>query len=69
MLKRKVIQYTMDMEPVARFNSIKEAQDAYKLTHISGVCRGKRKSEGGYIWRYEEDEWVTDVRSVHKYDY
>ena len=36
------------------FNSIKEASDKYglKATHITRVCRGKRKKTGGYHWKY-----------------
>ncbi len=37
------------------FNSLKEAADKYNLksTHISRVCRGKRKSCGGYKFIYD----------------
>ena len=36
------------------FNSIKEAADKYKLkdTHITRVCKGRRKTTGGYHWEY-----------------
>lgn len=36
------------------FNSIKEAAEKYSLkeTHISRVCRGKRKTTGGFRWGY-----------------
>jgi len=36
------------------FNSIKEACEKYNLkdTHISRVCRGGRKTTGGYRWEY-----------------
>ena len=36
------------------FNSIKEAAEKYSLkeTHISRVCRGKRKTTGGFRWEY-----------------
>ena len=36
------------------FNSIKEAADTYDLkpTHITRVCRGRRKTTGGFRWEY-----------------
>lgn len=36
------------------FNSIKEAAEKYNIipTHITRVCRGKRKKTGGYHWEY-----------------
>lgn len=36
------------------FNSIKEASKKYNIleTHITRVCKGKRKTCGGYHWKY-----------------
>lgn len=36
------------------FNSVKEAAEKYGLkdTHISRVCKGKRKTTGGFKWEY-----------------
>lgn len=36
------------------FNSITEAQEKYKTTHISGVLHGNRKTAAGHTW-----EWIT----------
>lgn len=38
------------------FNSVKEAAAVYGLkeTHITRVCKGKRKTTGGFHWCYEE---------------
>ena len=38
------------------FSSVKEAATAYDLkdTHITRVCKGKRKTTGGFHWCYEE---------------
>jgi len=54
MQKKRIIQYTKDGEELRRFDSICDAQAAYHITHISSVCRGRRKSDGGFIWRYED---------------
>lgn len=55
MYKRKVVQYTMEGKPVKLYSSIREAEKKYGISHISMVCKGKRHSDGGYIWRYLED--------------
>lgn len=34
------------------YNSVTEAQKITKISHISLACLGKRKSAGGYHWRY-----------------
>lgn len=41
---------------IRKFESIKQAsQDMnIKRSHISRVCRGERKTAGGYIWRYAD---------------
>lgn len=40
------------------FNSIKEAGEVHgvKATHITRVCRGRRKSTGGFEWKYVSEE-------------
>ena len=49
--KRKVICITTN----ERFNSIREASEKFDIesTHISRVCRGKRKSCGGLQFKYD----------------
>lgn len=48
--QRKVL----NIETGEVFNSIKEAASKYNLkeTHISRVCRGGRKTTGGFHWEY-----------------
>lgn len=50
--KQKVKVMNVDTGEI--FNSIKEASIKYNIipTHITRVCRGKRKSTGGYRWKY-----------------
>jgi hypothetical protein len=51
-LYKPVCQYNLNGVFIKSFNSLSEAQKAIGTTHISDVCRGKRKTAGGYIWRY-----------------
>lgn len=53
---RTVLQYTKDGEFVKEWSSITKAQNAYSIAKgkITGVCKGQRKTAGGYIWRYKE---------------
>ena len=52
-ITRSVIQYDLSGNRLDRYDSIKEAQELYNCTHISSVCRGRRKQEKGYFWEYE----------------
>ena len=56
---RRVIQYDLNMNELARYNSISDAIKAIgktpgKFSGISSVCAGKQKTAGGYIWKYED---------------
>lgn len=55
MQKRGVTQYSKAMVSMGHFESIREAQASYGITHISSVCQRKRRTDGGYIWRYDDD--------------
>lgn len=54
-----VCQLDLDGTLINIFNSIQEAARALnnssKNLHISEVCKGKRKTGGGYRWMYYED--------------
>lgn len=54
---KPVIQYTMDGEFVAEYDTITEASKAMgfaSIGHIGQVCRGNRKHAGGFVWCYKD---------------
>lgn len=53
---RAIIQMTKDGEIINRYASGKDAAIKTEInhSHILEVCAGKRKSAGGYRWRYEK---------------
>lgn len=48
-----VIQFDKTGNYIKEFKSIKEAQIETKTFQISKVCSGKRKTSGGFIWKYK----------------
>lgn len=52
---KPVIQYTLDGQFVAEYPSGMEAskQNGISAGHISHCCLGKRKTAGGYVWKYK----------------
>lgn len=52
--RKKVAQYSLNMNLIKKFNSITEASKEIKTStsHISGCCKGKYKTVKGYIWKY-----------------
>jgi len=61
---KSVINLTTGM----RFESIKQAAEHYGIeaTHITRVCKGKRKSCGGYKWAYAELNDKTIPSQAHE---
>lgn len=53
---KEVFQYDINNNFIKKWNCINRAKDEMKMKsiHISGCCKGKRKTAGGYIWKYEE---------------
>ena len=55
-LSKPVYQYTKNMTFIDEYPSIWEAsrQTGVNQSSIGRCCMGKRKSAGGYIWRYKD---------------
>ena len=56
--KQKVVQYSIEGEVLNEYESAAEAARQTNINSgtIRGVCQGKRKTAGGYIWRYKEGD-------------
>ncbi len=54
--KIKVTKYTLDDVFISEYDSLADAEKETGIfqTHISKVCRGERKTAGGYIWKYSD---------------
>jgi hypothetical protein len=54
--KIKVTKYTLDDVFIREYDSLADAEKETGIfqTHISKVCRGERKTAGGYIWKYSD---------------
>lgn len=57
-LGKEVVQYTTDGVFMDLYSSLMEAERVTGIakSSICQVCRGKRKTAGGYEWCYEEGE-------------
>ena len=51
--EKSVLQYDLNGNFIKEWESIKEAKKELKVSsHISCCCNGKRKTAGGYIWKF-----------------
>ena len=52
-LSKIILQFTLDGIFICEWPSIKEAQSKLGIKHISDCCNGKRKSAGGFLWKFK----------------
>lgn len=52
----KVMQYDKNMNLIKIWDCIKDVERELGIfgTSISACCRGKRKTAGGFIWKYAD---------------
>ena len=52
---KPILQFSKNGELIAEYSSLTEAsrQTGCSAPHICSCCKGKRKSCGGYIWKYK----------------
>ena len=52
-----MVQYSKSDEKIQEYISAVEAENktGIRRSHISQCCNGKRKSAGGYIWRFKDE--------------
>ena len=51
-IRKPINQYDMQGKLIKEWKSIEEARKELGIAHISDCCRGRRKTAGGYVWRY-----------------
>ena len=58
-----VRQYTLNNDFIAEFQSVTQAGACMGIdpSGITKCCKGKRKSIGGYIWRYAEEPTFSEI--------
>lgn len=59
--QKPVIQYSKEMNYINKYPSLREASRQTKIDErdIGKVCKGRRKTAGGYIWKYEEEPYSS----------
>lgn len=50
-----VFQYTKSKEFIKEWDCAETARRVTGINHIDDVCRGDRKSAGGFIWKYAKE--------------
>lgn len=72
--RRKIIQYDLNYNKIKEYDSISDAckNSKFNKSKISAVCRFKRQSHGGYIWRYYDNnkkiKYINQKSPIIQYD-
>lgn len=53
---RKIAQYNLNEELIKIWNCISQAEKELGISHISNCCNGKRKTAGGFKWKYVKED-------------
>jgi hypothetical protein len=48
-----ILQFDIDGKFIKEWESVSIAKKTTSIYHIDSCCKGKRKSAGGYIWKYK----------------
>jgi hypothetical protein len=60
--RRQVLQIDPKSGKIIRiWNSTREPQSELGISNVSAVCKGTRKTMGGYIWKYAEEDFELDL--------
>jgi len=54
-VSKPVIQYDNAGNYIKTYSKVTDAEKDLSISHISSVCKGKQKTAGGFIWRYEKE--------------
>lgn len=53
LFKKEVLKYTLDDVLVKKYESLTDAaSDGFNISHISACCNNKRKTYGGFKWKF-----------------
>lgn len=53
---KPIVQMDKSGNEIAMFSSVADAEEKTKIRHANDVANGKRKSAGGYLWKWKERE-------------
>lgn len=68
-IEKPISQYTLEGDWVADFISAKDASakvSGANRSYITQVCKGKRKSAGGFLWAYKDAPKPTFSKKYHR---
>ena len=54
-LSKPVFMLDKNGNIINEFSSCTEAKNITKISHINTTCNGKRKSAGGYLWKWKNN--------------
>lgn len=63
----KILQYDLNGNFIRSWDFIKDAQDALGLHNISTACNSNSKTDGGYIWKFQDTDDIPQIINTDEY--
>lgn len=65
---KPVLQFDLNNKLINKFDGLCEAERSTKIfnTNISKVCNGKRKTAGGFIWKWDIHAEISNKKAFNK---
>jgi hypothetical protein len=54
-IRKPINQYDLNNNFIKQWKSAEEIKNILRIKHVGEVCKGTRKTAGGYFWRYAND--------------
>lgn len=63
-LMKSIVQFDINGNFINRYKSVQDAalKTGLNSSHISSVARGNRKTSGGYIWEYDNEDSYSKLK-------
>lgn len=65
---RSVLQFDQEGNFIQEWPSAAEAKRSLGIDNITVVCNGNRRSAGGYIWVWGQNDYSSKGQKVAQYD-
>lgn len=65
---KTILQYDKNNNFIAKYSSLAEIENKLKIHHsnISKCLHNKRKTTGGFIWKYQYQKILEDIKNINK---
>lgn len=67
-IRKTIIQFDKNNNYISKYSSLTEIENKTKINHsnISACLHNRRKTAGGFIWKYQYQQIIKDIENINK---